>query len=70
MGYVLQLCTKLQYKYYQEVMKIKVTIKKGSAAAKVVHAMKAEKDAFKAVVSTGKAAHSPVRSKPSKVATV
>jgi hypothetical protein len=51
-------------------MKIKVTIKKDSAAAKVIHAMQAEKEAFKAVVRTGKTTANVVRSKTPKVGTV
>jgi len=51
-------------------MKIKVTIKKDSAAAVVIRAMKAEKDAFKAVVRTGKATENGVRTKSPKIATV
>jgi hypothetical protein len=50
-------------------MKIKVTIKKDSAAAKVVNAFKAQKEAFKRVVQSGKAGGYD-RTKSRKVASV
>lgn len=54
---------------YINNMKIKVTIKKDSAAAKVVKAFRAQKDAFKQVVQSGKASGYD-RSKPRKVASI
>ena len=48
-------------------MKIKITIQKDSAAAKIFEAFKAEKEAFKKFVETGKATNND-RPKSEKVA--